>query len=802
MNETPPTVPSPKITIGEWATALFSFFWVVILSPTQAVTWIVQDTAMLMGSNSPFWGAAAATLAQTLLLLPPLVLAVWFWRSRSPRMSAWLKTLTLAAIFPLFMLPLRFFPASVHPNRATTAAIFQLLGLGTFYLFLRIYKKRCKIPSISPQGGYLPALLLAPLFLAGWWYSGAFGGMWDFVTNVALGLLYGLLLGWFLGHFLFDSLYKNSAGAGWDIAFGTLGVSAVLGVTASSFGYGGQTFLFLFLMPSIAFPLMGALHLGKEASSKNWDTASWLIGIVMASLLALADVDEMTQIAPDLLGQLLIAIAVGVLISRISGITLWAIRKRAPNISLGKTFKISIGAIWLVAFAVTVYKPNAGFHQDHLFVIMEEQADLSAAPDIDDIDKRRQFVYRGLTEHATKSQKDLHLWLDRFYITYEPYYLVNAIEVEGGPLIKFWLENIDGVDRVLHNPVLRPLAPFNEKDDTYYSYLHTPTEPKWNLTMIGADRVWEEFNVRGAGITLGQSDSGVQWDHPELIDGYRGREGNHDYNWLDIWNDETAPYDLGGHGTHTTGTVLGNTVGVAPDAEWFACANLVRNLGSPSKYLECMQFMLAPFPMEGDPFTDGDPNLSADVLNNSWGCPPLEGCDPTSLEDAVEALRAAGIFVVASVGNEGVGGCETVSDPIALYDASFSVGAHDEFGGLAEFSSRGPVSLDGSNRVKPDILAPGVDVFSSWPGDGYTINSGTSMAGPHIAGVVALIWSANPDLIGDIDRTEEILISTTTPYDYKSLPAPECGNVNQHPNNAVGYGLVNAYEAVKMALEE
>ena len=789
--------------VEEYLTALISFFWVVLLAPTQAFVWFGQDTAMLMGATSPIWVGAVATLVQTLFLLPPLALAVWFWRTRSPRMEAWLSTLLLASLFPLFMLPLRFFPASIHPNRATTTAIFQLLGLGAFYLFIKIYKKWRKTPSISPSGGILPALLLAPLLLAGWWFFGAFGGMWDFVTNVALGLLYGLLLGYMLGHFLFDPLYKNSAGAGWDIALGTLGVSAVLGITASSFGYGGQTFLFLLMMPTIAFPLMGALNLGKKADSKNWDTSAWLIGIVMAVLLLSADVDEMTQIlmeSTELLAQLLLAIALGIIISRILGILLWAIRNKAPNLSLGKGFKITAGVLWAIVFATIVYKPNAGFHQDRLFVIMESKANLSTAPDIADIDERRQFVYWALTKHATESQKDLRLWLDRFYIAYEPYYLVNAIEVEGGPIIKFCLEHINGVDRVLHNPVLRPLIPL-EKESTPGTR-PAPTEPEWNLTMIGADRVWDEFNVRGEGITLGQSDSGVQWDHPEIKDSYRGKDGNHDFDWLDVWNDETIPYDLGGHGTHTTATVLGNHVGVAPDAEWFACANLVRNLGSPSKYLACMQFMLAPYPMSGNAFTDGDTTLSADVLNNSWGCPPLEGCDPTSLQDAVEALRAAGIFVVASAGNDGMGGCNTITAPISLYDASFSVGAHNEFGGIAEFSSRGPVSVDGSNRTKPDLLAPGVDVLSAVPHNGYATYSGTSMAGPHIAGVVALIWSANPDLIGDIDRTEEILISTTTPYDYASLPALECGSENEHPNNAVGYGLVNAYEAVKMALEE
>jgi subtilisin family serine protease len=287
-----------------------------------------------------------------------------------------------------------------------------------------------------------------------------------------------------------------------------------------------------------------------------------------------------------------------------------------------------------------------------------------------------------------------------------------------------------------------------------------------------------------------------------LADSYRGRNGDHNYNWLDAWYGEPAPYDLNGHGTHTTATVVGDRVGVAPDAEWFACANLVRNLGNPGDYLDCMQFMLAPTPLEGDPFTDGDTTLAADVLNNSWGCPALEGCDPGALQAAVTALRAAGIFVVASAGNEGQGGCGTVEDPIALYAASFTVGAHDRNGVVASFSSRGAVTVDGSHRTKPDLLAPGVGVTSAWPRDRYATHDGTSMAGPHVAGVVLLMWSANPGLIGDIAATEQILEETATPYDYRAHGTPQCGDPAVTPDDAVGYGLVDAYQAVQAALAQ
>ncbi len=799
-------IPQNKIKASEWISILISFIWAAGFSSAQAVIWFTQDTTMMIGSNPVVWHPAAAALGQFLFLLPPFALGAWFWRTRSPRMSGWFETLALAAFFPLFMLPLRFYPASVHPDRATTALIFQFLGLSAYAIFLWLYQSWHKRSPLPKKGGFLPALLVAPFLLPGWWYFGAFGGIWELVTNVMLGLFYGLVLGRLLGDFLFKRLYQHSAGTGKDILIGSHAIGAVLLITATSFGYGGQTLLFLLFIASISLPLMAILQLGSPANSHKWDTAAWLIGISMATMLAFADVDEMTQIlaeTTDPLPLLGLTAILSALLSRILSFFLFLLRKALPKVKMGAPLKATVAFFWILSLALLFLKPNAGFYNDHLFVIFDTKADLSAASNIADIDQRRAYVYEELKAHANASQAEMLVWLDRLHISYQPYYLVNAVEVNGGAVMALWLAQFEGVDRVLHNPTVRATIPIVEQQDDYALFAPepAPTEPQWNLTMIGADRVWETFNIRGAGITLGQSDSGVQWDHPELLDSYRGRDGDHNYDWLDIWEGQTTPYDLSGHGTHTTGSVLGNTVGVAPDAEWFACANLVRNLGSPSKYLACMQFMLAPYPMGGDAFLDGDATLAADVLNNSWGCPTIEGCDPNALKDAVEALRAAGIFVVASAGNDGYGGCETVKDPIALYDASFSVGAHDILGQVTSFSSRGPVSADGSNRVKPDILAPGENVLSSYPGDKYMSNSGTSMAGPHIAGVVALIWSANPDLIGNIDRTEEILVETATPYDFSAYPVPACGAENI-PNNIAGYGLVNAYEAVKMALED
>jgi subtilisin family serine protease len=205
--------------------------------------------------------------------------------------------------------------------------------------------------------------------------------------------------------------------------------------------------------------------------------------------------------------------------------------------------------------------------------------------------------------------------------------------------------------------------------------------------------------------------------------------------------------------------------------------------------------MLAPFPQGGDPMRDGRASLGADILNNSWGCPEIEGCDPGSLQPAVRALRAAGIFVVVSAGNEGPA-CESLRNPPALYAEVLSVGAVDSRGRLAFFSSLGPVTADGSGRIKPDLVAPGFEVLSAMPGNTYAAQSGTSMAGPHAAGVVALMWSANPGLVGDIERTEQLLLQSAQPY---TGSLPDCPGAEAVPSTAVGYGLLDAYEAVRLA---
>jgi subtilisin family serine protease len=181
------------------------------------------------------------------------------------------------------------------------------------------------------------------------------------------------------------------------------------------------------------------------------------------------------------------------------------------------------------------------------------------------------------------------------------------------------------------------------------------------------------------------------------------------------------------------------------------------------------------------------------VINNSWSCPLSEGCtDPNVLLSVVEAVRAAGILTTHSAGNSG-SNCNTVNTPAAIYQASFTVGATSSSDTIASFSSRGPVTTDGSNRLKPDVVAPGSGILSSIKGGGYGGLSGTSMAAPHVAGLAALLISMEPSLRGNVDELETLIERTALPR----TTAQTCGGVpgSNIPNNTYGWGRVDALRA-------
>ncbi|HHH42465.1 MAG TPA: DUF11 domain-containing protein [Chloroflexi bacterium] len=468
--------------------------------------------------------------------------------------------------------------------------------------------------------------------------------------------------------------------------------------------------------------------------------------------------------------------------------------------------------------APALWEAVASGGETRFLVVLREQADLSPAARLTDKRAKGRFVVQALREVALRTQPPLWAFLERRGASYRPFYVVNMLAVTGDRALVEALAAHPLVARLEANPAVAAPLP-RRREPPVLPDLARRLRPAqeagllWNLSAIGADAVWA-LGYRGQGVVVAGQDTGYQWDHPALIRQYRGWNGTtvvHDYNWHDAVHEDLGPADTNpcgydspvpcddhGHGTHTMGTMVGddgagNQIGVAPEARWIGCRNMDNGWGSPATYAECFEFFLAPYPVNGDPLTDGDPDMAPDVINNSWACPAQEGCSWTTLQQVVENVRAAGILVVASAGNEGPT-CGSVQWPPALYEAAFSVGATDSAGQIASFSSRGPVTVDGSNRPKPDLSAPGVDIRSSVPKDSYQGGwSGTSMAGPHVAGAVALLWSASPDLRGHVTETERLLRETARPV----VDTTCGGDADGHPNNVYGWGIVDAWAAVQ-----
>lgn len=444
-----------------------------------------------------------------------------------------------------------------------------------------------------------------------------------------------------------------------------------------------------------------------------------------------------------------------------------------------------------------------------ILVVLRDKADLSSARALRGKEARGRFVVEQLRGTADRAQAPLLAWLAARGIEHRPFWVANMIWVQANSEIAIALAARSEVARLAANPVVRLSIPQPTPPPEASAAVaeKAVSAVEWGVAKIRAPEVWAA-GFTGQGIVLAGADTGYDWNHPALRDKYRGWNGtsaDHNYNWHDAVHafgsicggNTTQPCDDGFHGTHTMGTMVGddgagNQTGVAPGARWIGCRNMDQGFGTPASYTECFQWFLAPTNLAG---ASPDPGKAPDIISNSWLCPAQEGCtDPEVLRTVVENVRAAGIVVVFSAGNEGNGGiCATVALPPAIYDAAFSVGATDSLDRIAGFSSRGPVTADGSSRLKPDISAPGVDIRSSIPGGGYTTLQGTSMAAPHVAGAAALLLSALPALTGQPEALEARLKGAAVPR----TTTETCGGIpgSNLPNNTFGWGRLDAKAA-------
>ncbi|NJN67821.1 MAG: S8 family serine peptidase [Chloroflexaceae bacterium] len=446
--------------------------------------------------------------------------------------------------------------------------------------------------------------------------------------------------------------------------------------------------------------------------------------------------------------------------------------------------------------------------QTDFFVFVEDQPDLSAAYAITDWAERGRFVYETLKTNAEQSQRPLREWLEVRGIPYRSFWMINALEVHGTENDLRLLEAHEGVALLRANYLvsLDEVVETDEDDAEAASVSACQADDQgvcWNIQTIGASRVWNDFGVSGQGITIATMDSGVRYDHPALVNQYRGllETGgfDHAYNWFDPYESSPFPMDAGTHGTHVMGTLVGRgdgtaeqpAVGVAPGARWIAARGCSATTCPETDLLASAEWLLAPTDENGE---NPRPDLRPHIINNSWASG--DG-GATSYLDFTTAWRAAGIFPVFAAGNLSSGIiCGSIASP-ADYANVVGVGATDQNDQIAYFSRVGP-TLD--DRLKPDITAPGYNIASTFSGSGLSYGSlgGTSMAAPHVSGAVALLWSANPSLIGDYETTYSLLTQQAKPRLDTRFDDPKYAacSASQSPNNIYGYGVLDIYAAI------
>lgn len=374
---------------------------------------------------------------------------------------------------------------------------------------------------------------------------------------------------------------------------------------------------------------------------------------------------------------------------------------------------------------------------------------------------------------------------------FHSYYIVNAMAVTGTKKVAEKLAKMGQIEKVLPNRTRHIIKP-DQKQANNKAKAKTQDDDSIepNIEHVGAPQAWDQ-GIDGEGTVVGSLDTGVQWDHPALKEKYRGYDADdpdnpdHEMNWYDATAGEDTPYDDIGHGTHTVGTMVGsepdgsNQIGVAPGAQWIAVKAFTEQGGTDADLLDGGEWMLAPKDEDGNPHAE----MAPDVVNNSWG----GGAGKDEFyRDMVENWREAGIFPAFAAGNVDLGnpgGPGSVASP-GNYPESFAVGMTNNDDELDSGSLQGPSPYD---EIKPDVVAPGVNIRSSVPGSDYDgTYSGTSMATPIITGTVALLRQADASV--SVDDLEDILMDTAKPLTDEEFP--------ESPNNGYGYGGVKTGNAV------
>lgn len=405
-------------------------------------------------------------------------------------------------------------------------------------------------------------------------------------------------------------------------------------------------------------------------------------------------------------------------------------------------------------------------------------------------DKITRLVDR-LEAHSKESQAELNNALAQesasaapLYKSATSFWISNQVYVEAATFkLVEKLSALSSIAEVREEQILsvyQPAVPTSSNDSASIGVL--ASAPQWGVAKIQAPDVWATGNT-GRNVVVGSIDTGVRSTHNYLKNSFRSA-----YGWYDPITNSATPRDDVGHGTHTVGSIVGTDgVGVAPGAQWIACkACADGDAGcSEAALLSCAQFMTCPTDVAGN---NKDCTKAPDVVTNSWG----GGQGDTFFQASVNAWLTAGIIPIFAIGNNGPA-CSTAESP---GDSStvIAVGSTESNDGLSSFSNKGPTIR---GLLKPDISAPGGSIRSAWytSDTAFATLSGTSMATPHVTGVVALMLSARPGL--NYAQVKSALIGTTDKSTLKPTNMA-CGNTpdGKFPNNHYGYGRVNALNAV------
>ncbi len=422
-------------------------------------------------------------------------------------------------------------------------------------------------------------------------------------------------------------------------------------------------------------------------------------------------------------------------------------------------------------------------------------ADRSAPGVVLDRGSRHEAAVLAMKAHTSRSQGEIRSLLSRrqsegVVDSFTPFWIANALYVEALPEVINELAMRPVVSSISYDTPIELVEPVSEEPATK----NVAAGAESGLKEINAHLLWAQ-GYTGEGVLVSHLDTGADGNHPAIGDRWRGHEPEVSpaESFFDPVTNWTFPRDSGDHGTHTMGTICGmtpgDTIGVAFDATWISAAVIDR-----VSMDRTMADAILAFQWTADP--DGDPGTVDDVpvvSSNSWGFSPIyhgvPHCDD-AFWDSMDGAEAAGVAIVFAAGNEGSGSktLRTPADRITTTTNAFAVGAlRPGSETVASFSSRGPSGCD-NVTIKPEVSARGESVRSSIPGNGYAYFSGTSMACPHVAGGVALLYDINPDL--DPARAKEILMET----------AVDLGSAGE--DNTYGWGRIDLLAAGQAVASE